>query len=478
VRTFQAAIGIALLSVTVLSVGESLGGDTPRHPLELTLPPLDFELPALAQETLKNGIPLYGVENHDLPLVTVVASFRVGRRYVPVEEFAAIDLLGDAWESGGTSALDPDAFDARLAALDATIRVGIGPRSGQVTVNCVREDLGDVLELWRDVLLHPRFAPDRLDRARAKQLQGLQSINDHPNRIAARWFRWQTRGRDHLGSRIETRASFEAVTSDDLHELHGRFVHPVNAILGVSGDVDLTELAGRLDDLFAGWETEGFEAPALRDWPVEPSAGVFLVPGEFAQSHVEVGHYLPNLGMSSTDYPGSQILDFAVGYGRLFYRSREAGLTYGTGVVLRIGSEDGLLESFGSCRPEVTSDLVEMILEELRGVKTNPLSADEIAASRTFRVGGLISESEVSRRLLRSRLVDLSEGRTESFRNEYLRGLQACSPEGVQGIVERHFAPEDELTVLVVGDPSKFDRSLDELGLGEVTELAPVVFGE
>lgn len=471
---------LRILAAAVLLVPAAAGAaETARRPEELQLPPLAFSLPPLAVDTLECGIVLRGRESHDTPLVTVVAVFRAGRRYVPGERFAAMDLLGPAWSTGGTESLDPDAYDRRLAALDARIHVGVGSRSGHVELNCVREDLEEALAVWGDLILRPRFDAERLERARGKALQEIQALNDSPERVAAQWFRWLASGRDYPGARVLGRAEVAAVGPEDLRHLHGAFVHPENLVLGVSGDYDPAAIGVLLDGIFAEWKgEEGYAPPVLQDWPVEPSRGVFLVPEESAQSHVHVGHRVSGLDKLSADYAASQIWDFAVGYGRVFYRSREEGLSYGATVYLGVGSDDAYLDGMGSCRPEVTGALARVLLDELQRVREEPLDDGELETSRAFRVGLVISRSEVPRRLIRSRLVDLVEGRPDGFLADHLRRLQRCDTDDLERFAESRLLPPEEMVVLVLGDSAKVRGPLEELGLGPVRTLQAVRFGE
>jgi zinc protease len=470
---------ISLIALAALTPVPLPAAATPRHPSELVLPPLRFEMPELDQHTLDCGIKVHGLENHDLPLVTIAIGFPMGYRYVPVTDFAAFDLMPDTWRSGGTQQLAPIALDERIAALDATIDVGMSGHSGHVTASCVREDLEGVLRLWRDLVVAPRFDTERLERARANELQSLLSLNDEPGRIASLRLEWMARGREYPGSWNKTRAELESVTADDLRRLHGRFVHPENVIIGVSGDYDPGELHRLLDQLFGDWKgAADFEPPSPDLWTAQPEPGVYVVPGDFEQSHLAIGYHIPELSKLSADYAGARILDFAVGYGRIFYRSRQEGLSYGSSLFLHVGADDALLEAVGSCRPEATVDLASMLVDELRGMRSRPVTREELDTSRTFRLGMVISESEVPRRLISTQLADLAEGRPADFQGDYLRGLLECTPEDLQGIVERYLIPLEEMVVMVVGDPSRFERSLTELGLGDVVELEPIAFGE
>lgn len=176
----------ALWIVLLLGVCPVLcaSADTPRHPEELSLDALEFSYPRAQQHQLACGIPVYIHENHELPLLSVEIRFRMGKHFLPEDQFTTCDLLSRLWDSGGTRNIAPDSLERRLAQLDLTLSASIGALMGTVSAYMVSSDMLEGLPLWRDLLLYPGLDEERLQRPKEQALKDLREINNNPNWIA------------------------------------------------------------------------------------------------------------------------------------------------------------------------------------------------------------------------------------------------------------------------------------------------------
>ena len=239
-----------LRAVTIVVAIAALGGVTattsaqtiPAHPRELTFDPLEFEPPAAERHrhTLSNGVVVFVVEDHTLPLVSVSVTVRTGSYLEPADKIGLAGLTGGQMRSGGTTSLSPADFDEETAFLAAQIGSGIGPTSGRASFNSLAKDLDATLDLFFDMLRNPGFDQARLDLAKQQVLQGMERRNDSTQSIEGREWGRLMRGDDHFSTRAETRASLEAITRDDLVAFHERYFHPGGFIVSVSGDVTRT----------------------------------------------------------------------------------------------------------------------------------------------------------------------------------------------------------------------------------------------
>lgn len=474
------AIGFLPLGFfAALSMAAPSSPETPRRPEELKLEELQFAPIKAEQVKLPCGILVILHENHDLPILDLTLQFRMGTRYLPVAQHTACELFSDLWREGGTANLPPDSLDAVLTALDARITARVDERRGSVDISLSSEDAASALPIWRDVALEPRFDSDRLVRAKANRMKELQGINNDPGRIAAVHLDWLLLGRDFPGARIDTRADIEGATVEQIRALHARFARPENAIIGVSGDFDRKKTLALLERLFRDWPASGpYEPPAMEPWTPHPQPGVYLLRGDYAQSQIRLGRMVPDLIQDSPDYPAAEILGYALGYGRVFYRTREEGLTYGSAVMLSVGEELTELYGFGSCRGDATIPLVRAMLGECRRLKSDPIAGTELEASRLFQIGGEVRSNETAAAIVRTKVSDALRGRPDNYRETIFEKYKTTSSEEVDRLARTYVATEDPWVVLVLGNPEEFGMPLDSLGFGAAKELEAVVFGE
>ncbi len=468
-----------LLVLVVGRTGTVYGsGDTPRHPDELALPDLVFDIPEPVETRLSNGIRVLLFENHDLPLINLSAYVSMGDRFLPPDRHTANRLLSRVWDDGGIGTLSPDEVATRVAALGMSLSAGVGDARAYVQASMVRDDLAEGAVLWRDLLRAPRFDDDRMERAKARLLKDVQGINDNPDRLAETWFHRLLSGPESPEGRVHTRAGIEAVTRDDVLALYGSFVLPERVVVGVSGDIELPEAVALLESQLGDWRSET-EAPPLEPyiWERTPRPGVFLLPGDFEQCHLRMGRGVAELTDRSADYPETKLLDFGVGYMRVYYRTRGAGLSYGTSTRLTANESRGRFWAWGSSRSGKIVDLITAVREEVADLSSRPLNDGEVATARTFIIGSLIRRMETARDVVSTRLDEISLGRPDGYTADLIAGLQAATGEQVAAAAARYAIFGDAPVVLIVGNPEGGVESLESLGLGPVTVLDPIEFG-
>lgn len=468
-----------ILVVTVLMfMFGPVRAETPRRPDELSLPNLVFTMPTPTETRLANGIRLLVFTNHDLPLVTISAYLPMGNRYLPVEQHAACTLLGRVWDEGGMGEFTAAEVDARVAALGLSLSAGVGPARAYVQASMVRTDLAEGAALWSDLLLRPRFAEDRLERAKAHRIKDIQGIDDDPQRLAETWFARLLAGQESPEGHVYTRAEIEAVTREDLQSIYESFVRPERVVIGVSGDIDLTEAVALLEPLLVDWQGQQRASSLVPyPWHREARPGVYLLPGDYKQCHVRMGVGWPNLTDLSPDYPEVRLLDFGFGYQRVYYRTRSEGLSYGTTTRLTATPDRGKFWAFGSTRPEKVSALIGAIREEVSGLAAKPLTDEEIETARTFIMGTLIQKMETARDIVGVRLQEIALDQPDGYTADQIAGLQAASVSSIAKVAERYLDFGPSPVVLIVGNPEGGADALADLGLGPVTVLTGEVFG-
>ena len=154
----QTASVRAALAVAVLLAGAAAGAQTiPAHPSDLTYELLDFTPPEAGdhRHELSNGVVVFVVEDHELPLATVAVTVRTGAYLDPPDKIGLAGLTGSQMRAGGTATTSAADFDEEAAFLAAQIGSSIGATSGGASMNCLTRDLDACLDLFFDMLRNP-----------------------------------------------------------------------------------------------------------------------------------------------------------------------------------------------------------------------------------------------------------------------------------------------------------------------------------
>ncbi|MFZ2149443.1 MAG: pitrilysin family protein, partial [Sedimentisphaerales bacterium] len=299
---------------------------------ELKYPKLgDIEIPEVEQLTLANGMKLFLLEDHELPLIRISARIRVGSIYEPAEEIGLASITGSVMRTGGTTSKTGDEIDELLEQIAASVETGIGLNSGYASMSVLKGDIDTGLAILADVLMNPAFREDKILLAKIQHRTAIARRNDNVIAIAAREFDKLIYGPESIYARHTEYSTIENISRDDLVTFHKKFFCPNNMMLAVWGDFDTDEIIKKIEGAFKGWEKADIQLPTVPEVQYEfrPTVNV-IRKDDVNQSNIYLGH-IGGL-QNDPDYFALILMNRVLGSGftsRLFrnVRSRE-GLAY------------------------------------------------------------------------------------------------------------------------------------------------------
>ncbi|MEK7294431.1 MAG: pitrilysin family protein, partial [Nitrospirota bacterium] len=200
----------------------------------MTFAPVAFTPPVPDRIVLDNGMVVYLLEEHELPLVTITATIRTGGWLDPADKIGLAGIAGATMRTGGTQRMGAAELDRELEHMATPVSVGIGTESGSAMLDVLVKDLPRGLRLFADVLMTPAFDPARVELAKLQTIEGIRRRQDQPQSIVGREFAKLLYGPAHPYARESTVESVSKITRDDLQAFHAKTVHPNGIILGVT----------------------------------------------------------------------------------------------------------------------------------------------------------------------------------------------------------------------------------------------------
>ncbi|MEM0979870.1 MAG: pitrilysin family protein, partial [Cyanobacteria bacterium P01_H01_bin.58] len=298
---------------------------TARHYTELEFPPLrEIQIPDFERYELSNGMVVYLVEDHELPLVSGSATFRTGERLVPDAQVGLGNLTGEVMRVGGTETYAADALNLALEQRAAVVETSIDTASGSASFNALTEDLEAVFSIFTDVMRRPVFAPDKVALLKNRYRGGIDRRNDDPDDIASREFRKLVYGDSSPYARTVEYDTLDAISREDMVDFYQSSVRPDRTILAIAGDFEPALMKQLIQDAFGDWQAPAAE-PGLPTTPsaVQQKAGLFMVDQpQLTQSYIQMGHIGGQ--RDSEDYASLTVLNEVLnGFGgRLFNELR------------------------------------------------------------------------------------------------------------------------------------------------------------
>jgi zinc protease len=346
--------------------------------------------------TLRNGIPVAVIQNHQLPIVAVRAVIDAGSLLEPADRAGLSGIVGQML-SEGTSTRSAE----QLAEAFADLGTNITPQG----FTTVKGNLGPALELMGDMLMHPAFPEAALARNKANLVAQLRRVREQPSFLADRVFNSVLFGAEHPYARVPSEQTVGAVTRADLVAFHSDWYRPQNVKLVVVGDVTPDAAVAQLERVFGAWPAGGkkasYDVPAPR--PAGATTIYLLDRPNSPQSTVLVGQVGPS--RDTPDYFALETMNTAFGGvsgARLNSNLRERhAFTYGAGSVLfwRRPPQVGTIRGQSDIVAAKTDSAISEWLGELRAIRgERPVTAEELAFAKNNRTPGCRCASRPSRR--------------------------------------------------------------------------------
>ncbi|MEM9814884.1 MAG: pitrilysin family protein [Cyanobacteria bacterium P01_D01_bin.6] len=468
-RWLSLLLGVISLAI-VLTLGWSpapASAVTAQHYTELEFPPLrDIQIPDFERYELSNGLVVYLMEDHELPLVTGSATFRTGERLVTAEQTGLGEIVGDAMRLGGTATYPADALNLALEQRAAAVETSIDVASGSASFNTLTEDLSDVFTIFADVVQRPAFAQDRIDFLKNRYRGAIQRRNDNPDDIASREFRKLVYGATSPYARTYEFSTIDNITREDIQAFYRASIRPEQTILAIAGDFDPAQMKDLIAEQFSRWQSAP-DAPELPPIPTaeQTQAGVFFIDQpQLSQSYVQIGHLAGQ--RNAPDYVEMAVMNEVLnGFGgRLFneVRSRQ-GLAY---VVYAFWAArydyDGIFIGGGQTSSDTTVPFIESVEQEIAAIRQTPVSAEELKRAQDSVLNSFVfnfqSPEQTLSRLVRYEYYDYPQDFVFQFRE----AVANTTAEAIQVAAQKHLKPED-LVILVVGNSADIDPALSTL---------------
>lgn len=462
---------VSMLLVVLLRLPAVAAGA--RHYTELSFQPLpEVQLPEYERFVLDNGMIVYLMEDHELPLVGGTALVRTGDRLEPAEQVGLARLVGTVMRTGSTQQHSADELNQLLEQRAAAVETGINTTSGSASFSSLTEDLEMVFGLFTEVLREPVFAQDQLDLAKTQFRGAIARRNDAPNGIASRVFQKLIYRNDSPYARTVEYATLDNISRDDLISFYRQYFYPNNMILGIVGDFDSQQMRSLVQKKFGDWTSRKMLTPQLPSVSQFKQGGVFLVDQpQLTQSYVQIGHLGGQL--DSPDYAALDVLNGVLnGFGgRLFnsVRSRQ-GLAYSVyGSWSPRYDYPGIFIAGGQTRSETTVPFIQAIRSEIERLKVEQVTPAELAFAKDSVLNSFVFNFEEPSQTL-SRLMRYEYyGYPVDFLFRYQRGVEVTTAADVQHVAQTYLKPEN-LVTLVVGNAAAIQPPLTEL----TAEVTPV----
>ncbi|MBI4427621.1 MAG: insulinase family protein [Ignavibacteriales bacterium] len=460
-------IFVLILAFVVSSVS-SVAQVKPKHYKQLQYPKMrELQIPDPTRFELSNGMVVYLLEDHNLPVINGSIMIKTGSRYEPGDKVGLASMTGQVMRTGGTTSKTGDEIDEMLERAGASVETFIGTSSGGANISVLREDIDLGLGVLADILRNPAFRDEKIELAKISTRSVISRRNDQVGAIVGREFTRLIYGANHPYARLTEYATVENITKQDMIDFHKKYYVPNSMIVAFWGDFKTEELKSKIEKIFSDWPRQEVAFASVPEPRMAAQRSVnFIKKDDVNQSQIGIGH----LGGLLKDLESSQLnlADQAFGgafASRLFKKVRsKEGLAYS---VFSFWGESwdypGVFRMGGSTKSKTTVEMVRSILQEFDDVVKSGVTDDELKFAKESFLNSYVFQFDTKGEII-NRLMTLEfYGYPKDYTQKQQREVQAATKKSVNEAIAKRWNP-DALTILVVGKDADFDEPMSALG--------------
>jgi zinc protease len=443
---------------------------------KLPVPGADPEVkfPAFQRATLPNGLKVILVERPSIPLaqfsLQLDAGYAADQFAIPGTAKLTMQMLDE-----GTTRRTALQISDELASLGANLGAGSSLDVSSVNLSTLTSTLDRALDIYAEVILHPAFPEADFQRLQKQLLAGIQQEKTEPFGIALRVFPRLLYGSDHAyGNPLRgsgTEASVGKLTPADLRKFHAAWFKPNHATLVIVGDTTLKAILPKLEKLFADWKSGTVPVKNLATVEPQKKSSVYLIdrPGAI-QSVILAGH----VGLPKSDPDNIAVETMNTILGGTFTSRMNMNLredkhwAYGAGTVPLAARGQGPFVAYAPVQTDKTKESMIEMDKELRGILgPRPITEEELATAQKSQTLSLPGQWETIGAVGGSLEEIVTFGLPENYFTTYPGKVRALTVNDVTKAAQKAVHP-DQLVWVVVGDRTKIETPIRELGWGEI----------
>jgi zinc protease len=441
-------------------------------------PPRAFRFPKAAVGVLGNGLRTFVVTDSEQPMVTVrLVLMNAGAADDPPGSPGVANMTADMLTQG-TSSRSAQQIAEAIDFVGGTLTAAASKDATTITATVVKKDLALVMELLADVLLHPVFLKDELERRRQQGLSGLQVQHSDPSYIADAALSRLVYGQSPYGLPSSgTPGSLGKIQREDLVQFRDTHYAPGRALLAFAGDVTAEAAHAAAEKHLgpAAWPRRESVTPAVP--AAAPAKGLRIVmvdKPDANQTQIRVGR--PGIPRNNPDYIPLYVTNRIFGGGfnsRLSTEVRQKkGLTYGAYSNFISYRHAGDFSAATFTRTEATVEATKLVVDLIASMATGDVAPAELDFARDYVAGVFPIQSETGEQVASRILAVEQYGLPADYNDTYQQRVLAVGQPQVKTMAGRYFDARNLLVVLV-GNVKQFGDGIRKAFPGATFETLP-----
>jgi len=430
-----------------------------------------FKLPDYQKFTLPNGLTVYLMEQHEVPVINVSAVIPAGAIYDGAQSgLASLTALA---LRHGTKNMSKANMEEELDFVGATLNTFASKEFAGLSARFASKDQVKVLNIVKEVLLNPVFDAQEFEKERKRALVGLEQAQESPRSVIGDYFNGMIYSNHVYANPVSGRiATVGTIKAADAQKFYHSHYMPNGAAIAIVGDFNLQEMKAKASSLFDNW-TKGTALADIANKPVIlPAASkVLLVNKNDAR---ETTFYIGGQGVprSNPDYVAIEVVNTVLGGRFTSWLNDElrvnTGLTYGASSGFSPLKNAGTFRISTFTATKNTEAAIDKALEVFNRLHEKGIDEQTLTSAKNYVKGQYPPNYETAGQLANLLTQMFWYGFDESYINNFQKNVDGLSVEKAKQIISKYF-PKNNLQFVMVGKADDIRKIISKYG--KITEV-------
>jgi len=425
-----------------------------------------YKLPPFEKAVLKNGLTVYLMEQHEVPMINVSVIIPAGAIYDNTQSglanMTATSLMF------GTKSMTKTQLQERLDFVGATVNTFSSKEFAGLGAQFAAKDKDKVLDIVRDILLTPTFDEKEFEKGKVLLLAQLDRASESPRSVINNFYDQLSYGSHVYANPVSGRPqTVSKITAADAARFYKSNYVPNASAIAVVGDFKTADMKSTLNKLLGSWQKGSIPSNKANS-PVQAANAtkVLLVnKSDAKETTFIIGG--PGVPRSNPDYVAIEVVNTLFG-GRFTSMLNDelrvnTGLTYGANSSFSRLKNAGTFQISTFTALKNTEAAIDKALEVLNKLHTNGIDEKSLTSAKNYIKGGFPPRYETSGQLANLLTQMFWYGFDESFINNFQKNVDELNVEKAKQIIAKYY-PKNNLQFVLVGKADEIRKIAAKYG--------------
>ncbi|MDO1447120.1 pitrilysin family protein [Rhodocytophaga aerolata] len=432
-----------------------------------TARPGSFTLPPYTKFTLSNGLTVYLMEQHEVPVIHVSALFPAGA--IQDEKKAGLASLTADALLFGTKSYTKSQIEEQMDFLGASVNTYAAQEYAAVQVSFMATHQDKVLPILKEIMVNPVFTEEEFVKKQKRLAVELDQQRESPREVIGTYFNSFLYGDHPYGNPLSgTKATVSALSVADAKDFYSTYYTPNGSAIALVGDFKTKDMRSKLEKLLKDWKKKENTAIKAKEVPLPlyQKNRVLLVNKDNA---TETTFYIgaPGISRNNPDYVAIQVINTVLGGRFTSWLNDElrvnSGLTYGARSSFTPLKTNGSFTISTFTKTATTTEAIDLALEVVNRLHSKGIDEETLSSAKNYIKGQFPPRFETSGDLASLLTSMFWYTFDESYINTFQQKVDELTTAKAKEIITRYF-PKENLQFVLIGKASEIQDKVKKYG--------------